>query len=104
MSAERPAAYLLDNEQRTVLEVYSRTHTGLVPDAIQAILASHDGLLGAVELSHAVIDRWLEEVEDADGDDVGFHDLCVRVGARWPDHAYGFRQASEAAERTMRSA
>lgn len=39
----------LADEQRTVLEVYSRTHAGLVPDAIHAVLASHDAMLGALE-------------------------------------------------------
>lgn len=39
----------MTDEQRTMLEVYSRTHAGLVPDAIQAVLASHDAMLGVLE-------------------------------------------------------
>lgn len=50
-AADRDAANRqeLTGEQRTVLDVYSRTHVGLVPDAIQAALASHDAMLGVLE-------------------------------------------------------
>ncbi len=39
----------IDTEERNVLEFYSRTHRGLVPDAIQALLASHDAILGIAQ-------------------------------------------------------
>ena len=49
----------INSEQRAVLNYYVRTHRGLVPDAIEALLWSHDAILG---IAQALI-----EAEPGDG-------------------------------------
>jgi hypothetical protein len=59
------SAARLSDDQRTMLEVYSRSRVGLVPEAIQAILASHDALLGCLEEAVDWLDADLAHAPDA---------------------------------------